>query len=182
MISLTWLQKKSWKYVTKGLKRFHSSIFKSSLHYIYGNFIKQGQIVVIFMKNVKMLKFRHRRVKKNILLNWKLKSALLKNLIKKAFYMQNPKKKYFLGISQPKKQTEAITCFSDLYNKKSAIFEISQKKIFCLKDIHLDYFVAKNHKDRVKIVILMSIFWFFFQNHDFPEISAKILKWPYLGR
>ena len=143
MISLTWLQKKSWKYVMKGLKRFHSSIFKSSLHYIYGNFIKQGQIVVIFMKNVKMLKFRHRRVKKNILLNWKLKSALLKNLIKKAFYMQNPKKKYFLGISQPKKQTEAKTCFLDLYNKKCGIFWVISKKFFLPERYTLRLFCGK---------------------------------------
>ena len=107
---------------------------------------------------------------------------LHKYLIKKALYMQNPKNQKFLEISQPKKQTEAKTWFTDPNNKKATIFEILQKSFFCLKDTHLDYFVFKNHKNYKKIVSLASIFQFFFQNRDFPEIWAKILKSPYRGR
>ena len=73
--------------------------------------------------------------------------ALLKHLIKKALCMKNPKFFEFLGISQPKKQTEGKMCFSDLYNKKSTIFEISLKIFFSLKDTYLDYFELKNQKD-----------------------------------
>ena len=60
--------------------------------------------------------------------------------------------------------------------KKSASYEISQKTFISLKGTYLDCFESKNHKDRAKIVTLATIFQNIFQNHDFPEISAQILK------